>query len=258
MKATVISIATHKGGVGKSTSAITLGGILSSERYGKKVLLIDLDSQCNLTKTFIEGKSVGVSVFNVLASNAPLQAVSVRPGLDVLPSSKAMSGIENALSDVWLKELLLRKAIEDVRGTYDFIIIDCPSQVKLETVNALAASDYVLVPMMCDKYSFDGVSDIIEAANLVRERGVNKDVRLAGVFLTCYNRHRKIDRALRDKLKDELGDYLFDTVIRENRSALSDAAASNTDVYSFDPKSNAAQDYCSLVEELFEKIKKKH
>lgn len=246
-----IAIVCHKGGVGKTTTAASLGGIFSAQ--GERVLLVDTDPQTNLTRIFADGLG-GRTIYEAFKEKRGLPVVNVRVGLDVVPSSVDMSGIDSELASAIGKERILAKLLREVEDRYDWILIDCPAQLGIATANALTASDVALIPVSCDKFSGEGLSQITEFINMVREE-VNPDLKIVGVVVTRYRPRRIVDSRVVDMLSDGWKDLVCKTKIREN-AAIVQAPLAGMDIWSYDPKSYGALDYEALLEELKGRISK--
>lgn len=247
-RAKIIACACHKGGVGKTTTTASVGGILSEK---SRVLLVDLDPQMNLTVTFTDGES-GESVFNAFADfksrrNGKLPIVKVRKNLDLVPSSLEMCTVDADFASVPGRDIILKKLLEPFLGDYDWILIDLPAQLGAITVNALVAADGVIIPMSCDAYSADGLQQIANFVELVGD--VNDRLRVIGILITRYNRRRVVDRMVAEKLREEWGDLVFDAVIREN-AAISKAPLVKMDIATYDHNSLGALDYSALCKEI--------
>lgn len=254
--AKILSIFEHKGGVGKTTTAASLGGILAS-RFGKKVLLVDIDAQKNLTQTFIDDKSYedGVfELFSVLETRrlpAGLPIVHVRENLDIIPATDNVCTLDKTYGSYPGSEYPLKKCLSTVRDRYDWIILDSPAQIGIATTNALTAADYVLIPLICDGYSISGIRqtlDLIEGVQFV----TNPDLKVIGYLRNMFQGRRVADSVVDAQLRQDLGDAVFETSIRECQ-ALKQAALARMDILTYDDKSNAAVDYIAFTGELLKR-----
>lgn len=248
--AQTIAIVCHKGGVGKTTTAASLGGILSAE--GKRVLLVDTDPQGNLSSTFMK-EEPGRTIYEAFREKRNLPVVNVRKGLDIVPSSINVSGLDSELSSAIGKERILKKLLAGVAGAYDWILIDCPAQLGLPTANALTAADAALVPISCDKFSGEGLGQIIAFIEMVRDE-VNPGLELAGIAVTRFRPRRIVDTKVVESLNEWWKGQVFKTMIREN-AAIVQAPLLGTDIWSYDPRSYGAQDYKALLSELKRRMK---
>lgn len=249
--ARIITVACHKGGVGKTTTAASLGAIFAAR--GRKVLLVDVDAQKNLTETFLEGPFEN-TVAEAFARRCALPAYKVRKNLDLVPSSDDVCSIDVNYGSVAGKEFILRELLDGVQGRYDLIIIDSPAQLGTVTANALVAADRVLIPVNGDAYSIGGLRQITDLIGAVH-RYYNPRLEVMGIVLTKYNGRRIVDRKVKEALDASFNDKLFNTVIRENASIVQ-APLCHTDIVSYDPSSNGAKDYKSLCDEISLRIKK--
>ena len=247
-KAKIISFACHKGGVGKTTSTASIGGILAER---ERVLLVDLDPQMNLTTTFTDG-DFERTIFNTFCDfrdrrSAELPVCNIRENLDLIPSSLDMSTLESSFASVPGRDLVFKKLIAPIATSYDWILVDLPAQLGVITTNALSASDWVLIPMSCDAYSADGLQQMVNFVNLIQE--FNEKLDLLGVLITRYNPRRIVDSIVSEELSREWAETVFDTRIREN-AAISKAPLAKKDILMYDPKSKGAIDYAALCEEI--------
>ena len=241
----IISIVNHKGGVGKTTSVVSLGVALS--QLGRKVLLIDLDPQRNLSDS-LSVPQFGRTLYEALREGKDLPRVEVKPGLFVCPSSIDLVSMDLELGGVKGRERILRGLLS---GTdYDYILLDCPPSLGLLTINALSASGEVLIPLTPEALPAKGLGTLLEVVRKVEE-GLNPDLHLGGVLITRYNR-RKINRIVEEYLRETFGSLVFQTKIRENVD-VSEAPLQGTDILSYSPKSPGSQDYRSLALEVEER-----
>ena len=247
-KAKIIAIACHKGGVGKTTTSASIGGIFSER---EKVLLVDLDPQMNLTSTFTDGEFQR-TVFDAfkeykLKRQGTLPVYRIRENLDIVPSCLDMCTIDSDFASVPGRDIILKKLLAPLVPQYDWIIIDLPAQLGAITVNALTAADKVLIPMSCDAYSADGLQQMANFVSLVQD--INEKLDLLGVLITRFNPRRTVDNIVSELLNKEWNGSVFETRIREN-AAISKAPLMKKDILSYDPKSKGAQDYISLCDEI--------
>ena len=252
-----VAIINQKGGVGKSTTAMALGAGLIRKR--KKVLYVDLDAQGNLTFALGDGgESGGGDSLSVLTRETAIgDAIRITPGGDLLPSAPALSGADKALSTIG-KEFRLREALAQVADRYDWAVVDTPPALGILTINALTACDCCVVPAQADIFSLQGIMQLSATLEAVRQY-CNPDLRVAGILLTRYNGRVIIGREIAEKMQDTaraLETRVFRTTIREG-TAVKEAQAMRQDIFSYAPRSNAAQDYLKFVDE-FLKEEKKH
>ena len=253
-KTKVIALACHKGGVGKTTTAASLGGVISVAEKGR-VLLVDLDPQMNLTTTFTDG-SFDRTVYDAFCDfkrrrDAELPVYCIRENLDIVPSHMDMCTVDADFASFPLRDVMLKKMLAKVRDSYDWIFIDCPAQLGATTVNALVAAEKVLIPMSCDAYSVDGLSQVMNFIELVQE--VNTDLDVLGVVVTKFRRNRVADQVVVEELAAHYGTRLFETRIRES-AAIVRAPLEKKDIYMYDRRCTGSVDYAALAREVAQKI----
>lgn len=245
----IISLLNHKGGVGKTTSAINIAaGMVELER---KVLLIDLDPQANLTLSLGIPRQK-VTIYEALRGESELVPFSVREGLDVITSTLDLSGAEMELINEAGREFILQELFEPVREEYDFIIIDCPPSLGLLTLNALTSSDYVYIPLQTEFLALQGLTKIKQIIDKVRFR-LNKKLSIGGVFATMYDSRKVLNRDVVQTIIKYFGEKVFETKIRDT-VALAEAPAQRKDIFAYNRKSNGAADYLSLCEEILQRV----
>jgi chromosome partitioning protein len=247
----VISISNHKGGVGKTTSAINIGAGLN--KLKKRVLLIDLDPQANLSQSLglIEPER---NIYGALRGEYKLQPIEILKGLDVIPSTLDLSGAEIEMSGEAGREYILRELIEPIRASYDFILIDSPPSLGLLTINSFTASDEILIPLQAQYLALQGLTKLIEVVDKIKRR-LNKELEIGGVFITQYDKRKVLNRDVAETIKTHFKDEVFETMIRDN-IALAEAPANGLDIFRYNPKSYGAEDYLSLSKEILKNISK--
>jgi len=245
----VISLLNHKGGVGKTTSAINIGAGLVE--LGHKVLLLDLDPQANLTIS-LGIQRQRITIYESLRGESELVPVQIKPNLDVITSSLDLSGAEMELVNEPGREFLLRQLFEPVQDEYDYIIIDCPPSLGLLTLNALTSSDSVYIPLQTEFLALQGVAKIKQVIDKVRFR-LNKKLKVGGVVATMYDSRKVLNRDVVSTIKKYFGDRVFKTMIRNN-VALAEAPAQRMDIFAYQPKSNGARDYLALCKEIVDRV----
>jgi chromosome partitioning protein len=244
----VISISNHKGGVGKTTSAINIGAGLN--KLGKKVLLIDLDPQANLSQSLglIEQDK---NIYGAIRGEYKLEPIEVLKGLDIIPSTLDLSGAEVEMSGEAGREYILRELIEPIRPSYDFILIDSPPSLGLLTINSFTASDEILIPLQAQYLALQGLTKLIEVVDKIKRR-LNKELKIGGVFITQYDKRKVLNRDVAETIKAHFKDEVFKTKIRDN-IALAEAPAQGLDIFRYNIKSYGAEDYLSLSKEILKR-----
>jgi chromosome partitioning protein len=246
-----LAFVNQKGGVGKTTSVQNVGAGLA--RSGKRVLMIDMDGQANLTEGFgINPNSLKASVYDVLINGDVIKdvLVSVDKNLDLVPSSDSLYGAEAELVNVTERGLRLKKAIAKTRG-YDFILIDCPPSLGQLTVNSLNAAKEVLIPIETHFYALKGLQKLLGTIKEIKARN-NPKLKLTGVFCTLFNGRTKLGQGVMAQIKKNMGKNAFDTAIRENIS-LAEAPVGGQDIFTYKASSNGAKDYEALCQEIIRK-----
>jgi chromosome partitioning protein len=244
-----ISIMNHKGGTGKTTSSINIGAGLAKK--GLKVLLLDIDSQANLTEGLGKGDPE-LSVYDSIRENKKLPILNVSENLDLVPSSIDLLGAEMEIVSKIGREQILHKLLKPIRSEYDYIIIDCPPSVGLLTVNAMVASDTILLPLQGEYFAYKGVDRLLGIVDEVRDN-LNDKLEIGGVFITQINPNRILTRTIVEKLTEDLQDKVFDTKIRIN-VALAEAQLQGQTIFDYAPESNGAKDYEMLVDEILTRL----
>lgn len=246
-----IAIACHKGGVGKTTTVISMSGILAAS--GKRVLMVDTDPQANLTSTYI--KDAGVKNLYGAFKDArnsktySLPIYNIGKNLDICPSCLDVAALDSEIAPVIGRERILKKLIAPVKDRYDYIFIDCAAQVGIMMSNAFTAADNVLIPINCDGYSAQGFQNLRSLIGEIQEE-FNPGLKILGLFVTRFMKNRKADRDILVALEANLNDVLCRTVIRECAD-FSKATIVGEDILTFNAKSRGAEDYMALVNELF-------
>lgn len=241
----IISILNHKGGTGKTTSTINIGAYLA--KVGKKVLLIDIDPQTNLT----EGLGIydaESSIYESLRDNKPLPIIKINENLDIVPSSLDLVAIEMELISAHARELKIKSLINPIKDNYDYILFDCPPSLGLLTINALVPSDSVLIPLQAEYFAYRGVDRMVAIISEMRQY-FNPKLDIEGVFLTQDKPNRILNKNIKEEIEKIFGQKLLKTTIREN-VALAEAQTLGVDIFSHTPDSNGAKDYTNLVNEL--------
>lgn len=251
--AEIISFANQKGGVGKSTSAINVSAGLAAA--GKKTLLVDFDPQGNATSGLgINKKNLTSSVYELIisrtdAKNAVL--ATKMPGLYLIPASISLAGAEFELVDAEEREFCLKKALDPIKNDYDYIIIDCPPSLGLLTLNALTASDGTIVPMLCEHFSLEGLTQLLMTVRAIKKR-YNERLRLIGILITMFNGRLSLSQEVLAELKRYYSDKLFRTLIPRN-VRLAEAPGFGEPIQVYDKRSKGAEAYNDVALEIIER-----
>ncbi|MBF8376667.1 ParA family protein [Alicyclobacillus mali] len=248
--ARVIAIANQKGGVGKTTTAVNLGACLAT--LGKRVLLIDIDPQGNTTSGVgINKADVKYCVYDVIINDVNIADAIMPSGLDnldVLPATIQLAGAEIELVPTISREVRLRRAIQGMRSRYDFIVIDCPPSLGLLTVNALTAADSVMIPIQCEYYALEGLSQLLNTVRLVQKH-LNTSLEVEGVVLTMLDARTNLGLQVIEDVKKFFRDKVYNTIIPRN-VRLSEAPSHGRPIIHYDPKSRGAESYMELAKEV--------
>lgn len=246
----IIAIANQKGGVGKTTTAINLSACLAE--VGQKVLAVDFDPQGNATSGLgFEKEYMDKTVYELLMGECQIEDCiikDVQENLDVLPSDVNLAGAEIELLDVPEKEALLRKELEKIEKEYDFVVIDCPPSLSLLTINALTAADTVLVPIQCEYYALEGLSQILQTVDLVKKK-LNPKLELEGVVFTMYDARTNLSLEVVENVKSHLNRTIYKTIIPRN-VRLAEAPSHGIPINLYDSRSTGAESYRLLAAEV--------
>ena len=249
----IIAIANQKGGVGKTTTAINLSACLAE--LGEKVLAIDMDPQGNMTSGLgIDKNNVKYTVYDLIIGEAEINQVICKEALenlDVLPANVDLSAAEIELIGIDNKEYIIRDEIEKVKNNYDYIIIDCPPSLSMLTINAMTTADTVLVPIQCEYYALEGLSQLIHTIDLVKER-LNPRLEMEGVVFTMYDARTNLSLQVVENVKENLNKTIYKTIIPRN-IRLAEAPSHGMPINMYDPKSAGAENYRLLAEEVIHK-----
>lgn len=249
----IIAIANQKGGVGKTTTAINLSASLAAK--GKKILVIDMDPQGNTTSGYgIEKNDLENTIYELILGECAIQECIIKeviPKVSVLPANVNLAAAEIELIGVDKKEFILKGEVDYIKDQYDFIMIDCPPSLSLLTINAMTTADTVLVPIQCEYYALEGLSQLIHTMNLVKER-LNPDLDMEGVVFTMYDSRTNLSMQVVENVKNNLKQRVYETVIPRN-IRLAEAPSYGMPINIYDAKSAGAEAYMSLADEIIGK-----
>ncbi len=245
-----IAISNQKGGVGKTTTAVNISAYLAVTET--PTLLIDMDPQANATSgAGVEVGSYKKSVYDVIIGNADIKDCIQKTDLeylDVLPSGSQLVGAEIELVGMFSREMMLREAIEKIKGDYKYVIIDSPPSLGLLTVNVFTSAQSVIIPIQCEYYALEGLSQLLNTIRLIQQR-LNKQLEIEGVLITMYDNRLNLSRQVVDEVKEYFGDKLYNTYIKRN-VRLGEAPSHGKPILLYDASCQGAQNYMNLVSEI--------
>lgn len=251
----IISIVNQKGGVGKTTTTVSLCAFLGKKK--KKVLMIDLDPQGNATSGFgIDKGTLENSVYDVLVNEVPISQAICKTSannVDICPTNINLAGAEVELVSAMSREMILKNAISEVVDNYDYIMIDCPPSLGLLTINALTASTGVIVPIQGEYYALEGLTQLIDTINIVKKK-LNPSIGILGVVLTMFDQRTQLTRQVKQEVDNYFGDKVFKTVIPRN-VRLAEAPSHGLAISDYDAKSKGGKAYEALTKEFIQRTK---
>lgn len=253
--ARVICVANQKGGVGKTTSSVNIAAALTE--LGRRVLLIDMDPQGNassglgLKKYENQNRSIYQVLIGEMTPDAASQPAAI-PGLDVITANPDLVGAEIELVDMPQREFRLRQALQPLQDKYHYILIDCPPSLGLLTINAFSAADTFLVPLQCEYYALEGLSQLLNTAGLIK-KSLNTNLRIEGILLTMFDTRNNLSHQVVSEIQSHFGDKVFSSVIPRN-VRLSEAPSHGQSILQYDPKSIGAKKYRELAIELDQRV----
>jgi len=250
--ATTYAVVNQKGGVGKTTTTVNLAAYLAT--FGKKVLLIDIDSQSNASVGLgVDRSQIELCLYNILIEGANVSEVIIKSNisnLDVLPSTARLAGAEVELVSLLPRETRLKEALAGIQENYDLIVIDCPPSLSLLTVNALTAADEVIIPIQCEYYALEGISQLTHTLELVRE-SLNPALKIRGIVLTMFDPRTLLSSQVAEEARKYFGNKVFKTVIPRN-IRLAEAPSFGQPILFYDPGSKGAEAYENLCREVLD------
>ena len=250
----VIAIANQKGGVGKTTTCINLGSVLSGR--GKRVLYCDMDPQGNCTSGLGADKDAEPNIYDMLINGESPDTVLIKTAYgDLIPSNTQLSGATVELVEVEEREYVLKRALEQLRDKYDFILIDCPPSLELLTINALVAADSVLIPVQCEYFALEGIKDLLTTIDMTRKK-LNPALEIEGIVMTMHDGRLKLSTQVVDEVRKYFGDQVYKAMVPRN-VRLSEAPSHGKPVIAYDRMSTGSRAYYKLASELLWRERKK-
>ncbi|WP_291530108.1 ParA family protein [Bacteroides sp. UBA939] len=244
----IIAILNHKGGVGKTTTTINLAAAL--QQKGKKILVIDLDGQANLTESFGCSIEEPNTVYGAMKGEYSLPLIKTGNGITLVPSCLDLSAAESELINEPGREMILKQLISKLpkENKFDYILIDCPPSLGLLTLNALTAADFLIIPVQAQFLAMRGMAKIMNVISIVQER-LNPNLKIGGIVITQYDKRKTLNKSVTEIIQDSFCEKVFKTIIRDN-VALAEAPINGKNIYEYNKNSNGAKDYLDLAEEV--------
>ncbi|MBO0460350.1 MULTISPECIES: ParA family protein [Enterococcus] len=254
--AQIISVANQKGGVGKTTTTVNLGACLAS--LGKQVLLVDMDAQGNATSGVgIRKPDVTQDIYDVLVNELPIAEATIateHENLSIVPATLQLAGAEIELTSMMARESRLKSSLAEVNEQYDYILIDCPPSLGHLTINSFTASDSILIPVQCEYYALEGLSQLLNTVRLVQKH-FNPELEIEGVLLTMYDARTNLGNEVVEEVRKYFREKVYDTVIPRN-IRLSEAPSHGKPIIDYDPRSRGAEVYQALAKEVVDREEK--
>lgn len=254
--AQIISVANQKGGVGKTTTTVNLGACLAS--LGKQVLLVDMDAQGNATSGVgIRKPDVTKDIYDVLVNELPIAEATIateHENLSIVPATLQLAGAEIELTSMMARESRLKSSLAEVNDQYDYILIDCPPSLGHLTINSFTASDSILIPVQCEYYALEGLSQLLNTVRLVQKH-FNPELEIEGVLLTMYDARTNLGNEVVEEVRKYFREKVYDTVIPRN-IRLSEAPSHGKPIIDYDPRSRGAEVYQALAKEVVDREEK--
>lgn len=254
--AQIISVANQKGGVGKTTTTVNLGACLAS--LGKRVLLVDMDAQGNATSGVgIRKPDVTQDIYDVLVNELPIAEatlVTEHENLSIVPATLQLAGAEIELTSMMARESRLKGSLAEVNDQYDYILIDCPPSLGHLTINSFTASDSILIPVQCEYYALEGLSQLLNTVRLVQKH-FNPELKIEGVLLTMYDARTNLGNEVVEEVRKYFREKVYETIIPRN-IRLSEAPSHGMPIIDYDPRSRGAEVYQALAKEVVNREEK--
>ena len=253
----IIAVTNYKGGVGKTTSTINIAAHLAKKK--NKVLVIDLDPQANLSHGFGIDDDLEKNVYTIFRGEYTVKdSIITKSKIDIVPSTLDLSVADAEFNTRTMREFMLKKILAPVKDDYDFILIDCPPNLALLTINAIVAADFYVIPLQAEFFALKGLAKLVNAVKMIKDE-TQSNIELAGIFLTRFNQRKTLSKDVLSFVQESMGDKIYECYVREN-VAIAEAQSMGISIFDYDKQtekvSNGAEDYRELTEEILKKIKK--